>query len=70
MPGQGRFLTNLLFERWLPWHMLVCALPMSRSPVGDASRNRDIQEDSRAGREMKESGQHLIAMRFSYQLAF
>jgi hypothetical protein len=29
------------------------------------SRNRDIQANSRAGREMSESGQHLIAMRCS-----
>jgi hypothetical protein len=36
MPGQGRFLAHLLFERWLPWHVLVRSLPMSRSPVGDA----------------------------------
>ena len=36
MPGQGRFLTHLFFERWLTQHVLVCALPMSRSPVGDA----------------------------------
>jgi hypothetical protein len=36
MPGQARFLTHLLVERWLPRHVLVYTLPMSRSPVGDA----------------------------------